>query len=539
MIPAAAYIRVSSEMQVEIGSSLPSQLDAIREYASRNGYVVHDDHVYSDEAASARTADRPAFQRMIALAKSDRCPWKAIICWENSRFARSREDAVVYKALLRKKGISLLFVKQDFGDTPIGRLMEGIVEIVDQWYSENLAIETKRGQTQNAKAGYSTGGRPPYGLRRIEVRNEYGAVKAKWEPDPETSKVVRRIYELYAKKIGYKKLAYTLNAEAIPSPSGGLWNANTLYYILWRNQPAYLGTLIYNREDNERRGKKTKPEETWTVNEGAWEAILTPEEVAAVNQLRSKKERHKYVRDGSENESKTPFLLTGKVVCGVCGSAVTGSTGGRKNQSWRYYRCGKAKSAGPSACSLGSVAQWKLEGAVIQAIKDYFVNPEFIAEVLADFRERAQMDDGSRRNRLAEVEKGLKRREAERQKLISMVVKGLITDDEARPLLDRAAHDLAGLRCELASLEMTKDMDFDAYAASAEEFRQAVAGMLELGGPAAYAGMVDSMISKVVLYPDKVHIEFEWDPQATERELSQFSNDNSFDLPKVGGEGGI
>ena len=59
MIPAAAYIRVSSEMQVEIGSSLPSQLDAIREYASRNGYVVHDDHVYSDEAASARTADRP------------------------------------------------------------------------------------------------------------------------------------------------------------------------------------------------------------------------------------------------------------------------------------------------------------------------------------------------------------------------------------------------------------------------------------------------------------------------------------------------
>lgn len=110
---------------------------------------------------------------------------------------------------------------------------------------------------------------------------------------------------------------------------------------------------------------------------------------------------------------------------------------------------------------------------------------------------------------------------------------------EERPLLDRAAHDLAGLRCELASLEMTKDMDFDAYAASAEEFRQAVAGMLELGGPAAYAGMVDSMISKVVLYPDKVHIEFEWDPQATERELSQFSNDNSFDLPKVGGEGGI
>jgi site-specific DNA recombinase len=69
MTTAAAYIRVSSEMQVEVGASLPSQLEAVRSYAERNGYVIDDEHIYSDEGASARPADRPAFQRMIATAR--------------------------------------------------------------------------------------------------------------------------------------------------------------------------------------------------------------------------------------------------------------------------------------------------------------------------------------------------------------------------------------------------------------------------------------------------------------------------------------
>jgi hypothetical protein len=70
---------------------------------------------------------------------------------------------------------------------------------------------------------------------------------------------------MYADGAGYKKIAYTLNAESIPSPSGGDWNANTLHYILFRNQNAYMGIQIYNREDNSRPGVKEKPEEEWTV----------------------------------------------------------------------------------------------------------------------------------------------------------------------------------------------------------------------------------------------------------------------------------
>ncbi len=279
---AAAYIRVSSEMQVDVGASLPSQLSAIREFAVKNGYEIPAGYIYSDEGISARSTDRPEFQRMIAEAKTDPLPFQAIICYENSRFARSREDAVLFKAMLRRRGIKLHFVKQDFDDSPAGRMLEGIIESVDQWYSENLAVETKRGQIQNAKDGFSTGGRPPYGLRRVEVKNEHGAAKAKWEPDPKTSKVVQRIYDMYGKGSGYKAIAQALNTESIPSPSDRA-GTRTRCIIFCIKKPAGISwpADLWARKRKERiRGRKYVPKDEWTINRDAWGAIITEEQAS-------------------------------------------------------------------------------------------------------------------------------------------------------------------------------------------------------------------------------------------------------------------
>ena len=55
MIPAAAYIRVSSGMQVETGASLPSQLAEIRVYCRKNDLELLEEHIYCDAGKSART----------------------------------------------------------------------------------------------------------------------------------------------------------------------------------------------------------------------------------------------------------------------------------------------------------------------------------------------------------------------------------------------------------------------------------------------------------------------------------------------------
>jgi DNA invertase Pin-like site-specific DNA recombinase len=327
MIPAAAYLRVSSGMQVETGASLPSQLAEIRAYCNKNGLELLEEHIYTDAGESARTDDRPAFQEMISAARQTPPPFGAIVCWENSRFARSREDAVTYKALLKRCGVDLRFVKQDFENSPMGTFMEGIVELVDEWYSKNLAIETRRGLIENARQGYSGGGTPPYGLRRVTVMNEFGKEKATREPDPGPASIVREIFEMRAeKKMGYRAIAYALNDRGIRSPKGGDWSANTIYYMLTKNQPAYLGHLIFNRADYSTPGQKDKPEDEWVVVENAWTAIVTQELVDSVNALIPR--GRGTVTGSRKKEHDAPFVLSGKIICGLCGGSVSGVTSG-------------------------------------------------------------------------------------------------------------------------------------------------------------------------------------------------------------------
>ena len=97
---AAAYIRVSTDDQVEL--SPDSQLAEIRKWAASHGYLVPDEYVYRDEGISGRkVTGRDQFKRMIGTAKKKPKPFDAILLWKYSRFARNRDDAVMYKSILR------------------------------------------------------------------------------------------------------------------------------------------------------------------------------------------------------------------------------------------------------------------------------------------------------------------------------------------------------------------------------------------------------------------------------------------------------
>ena len=67
MLRVALYARVSTEEQATEGASIAAQRKLLREYAGRGGMAVVAEFV--DEGASARSADRPAFQQMVAAAR--------------------------------------------------------------------------------------------------------------------------------------------------------------------------------------------------------------------------------------------------------------------------------------------------------------------------------------------------------------------------------------------------------------------------------------------------------------------------------------
>ena len=165
LTPAALYARVSSERQ-DVDLSVSAQLRALKDYARSNGYSVAREYV--DEAESGRVADRPQFREMIEEGSQPKAPFEVILVWKFSRFTRKREHAVAFKSMLRRKGIRVVSITEHADDSPTGKLMEAIIESVDEFYSENLAQDVVRGMREAASRGFFLGSKAPLRLQAGE-----------------------------------------------------------------------------------------------------------------------------------------------------------------------------------------------------------------------------------------------------------------------------------------------------------------------------------------------------------------------------------
>ena len=80
-----------------------------------------------------------------------------------------REHAVAFKSMLRRKGVRVVSITEQADDTPTGKLLEGIIESVDEFCSENLAQEVTRGMREAAYRGFWVASRTPCGYNRVMV----------------------------------------------------------------------------------------------------------------------------------------------------------------------------------------------------------------------------------------------------------------------------------------------------------------------------------------------------------------------------------
>lgn len=154
----AIYPRVSREEQVH-GYSLDAQLDACRAYAAAHGWEVVREFV--EPGLTGTNDKRPAFQAMIAAALAGE--FDVVLVHKFDRLARNRFDAVLYKRMLREKGIAVVSATEPgTEDGPAGMLVEGMLEVVAEWYSINLSTEVRKGLKRKAANGEPvTGSVPP------------------------------------------------------------------------------------------------------------------------------------------------------------------------------------------------------------------------------------------------------------------------------------------------------------------------------------------------------------------------------------------
>src|SRR5918994_1878443 len=208
---AILYARVSTDEQARSGYSLAQQIEALREYAAREGYEVVEE--VQDAGQSGASLERPGMDRVRDLVAAGGI--SVVLAQDRDRFAR--EPA--YHYLLRKEfeeyGCKIRALNDRGDDSPEGELTDGILDQIARYERAKIAERTRRGKLRKAREGKVIAGpSPDYGFLYNEERDNYVV-------DEDTMPVVRRIFEMIGAEgqslWGVKKI---LEREGVPTPSG-------------------------------------------------------------------------------------------------------------------------------------------------------------------------------------------------------------------------------------------------------------------------------------------------------------------------------
>ncbi len=362
---AAIYARFSSDQQRS--ESIDAQIRAISAYCDQKQYIIVS--TYIDEARSATTDQRPEFQHMITDARKHF--FDVVIVHKLDRFARDRYDSVVYRRELKKNGIALESVLERFDNSPESVIMEALMEGINEYYSRNLARETRKGLMENALAGKWTGGVPPYGYK---VNRE----TLKLEINEEQAPAVRLYFESIAEGKKNTWIAEELNRRGFRTNSGQPFTKNA--FCNWHLNKRYKGVFTWDtvpkkNEMGKRNGIRRDESKTVQV-EGLIPPIVSEELWNHVSEIKASRK----IKSG-RFRAKMTWLLSERAYCGHCGTMLRGESWEKNETRYAYYKC--------RGCSeLKSVPKKDLEGEVIQILLEMIFSEEGVQRVVESVKRK-------------------------------------------------------------------------------------------------------------------------------------------------------
>ncbi len=365
----AIYARCSADKQAEKDLSIPAQLDCCRLGAKQRGWEVV--HEFVDAAESATTDDRPQFREMIATAKQKPTPFDFIVVWKFSRFSRNREDSVLYKRILERNGVRVVSLNEPVDDSPSGKMLEAILESVDEFYSQNLAQDIVRGMRKNATMGFRNGGPAPIGYRKKRTGATEAAARVVLEPDPAWAPLVQRIFRIAAAGEGVTAIAAKLEAEGIRTPRGKALVKTTVHKILTND--LYTGITNFGMtRTGLQKHKPTDPIKVADTHEG----LVTREEFDQVQRLMAERAPDRTPL----NTHRSDYLLAGRLFCAHCGSPFIGQH--TRHGKYRYYQCQSKNKLGAKGCEAKQLPKEETEAAVIDLLRRDVLSARYLRELL-------------------------------------------------------------------------------------------------------------------------------------------------------------
>lgn len=454
---AVIYARYSSDNQRE--ESIEGQLRECKEYAERNGILVLQSYI--DRALSAKTDNRPEFQRMIR--DSAKGLFDTVLVWKLDRFARNRYDSAHYKSQLKKNGVRVISATEQISNGPEGIILESMLEGMAEYYSAELAQKINRGLRENALKGKNNGGSIPLGYRLGEDH--------RLRIDPLTAPVVREIFQRYADGETVREIIETLNERHLLTRKGHEFRMNSFNRLLKNRK--YIGEYRYKD----------------VVIPDAIPAIV-PKELFERVQERMKKNQRAPARTKAEEE----YLLTTKLFCGHCGRMMIGESGKSRNGTiHRYYKCGAAKRR--QGCHKKAVKKdWIEHIAVMYTIQRVFQD-DLIARIADELVALQNTEDNSLpllRRQLADTERGI-------ENMLNAIQQGIFTSSTRQRL-----EELEQLRDNVKASILQAELEHPQY--SREDIIEWIS-RFRYGDPndkAYQRKIIDIFLNSIYVFDDKL-----------------------------------
>ncbi len=507
----AGYARYSSGNQR--AESIDAQIRAIKEYAAREGHVIV--AMYVDEERSALTDNRPEFLKMISDASCGL--FDAVAVHKYDRFTRDRYDSAFYKRKLAQNGVKLISVLERLDDSPESIILESVIEGMAEYYSRNLAREVMKGLKESAYNCKHTGGRPPLGYDVDEDKSYVVNIRE--------AEAVRLIFEMYTNRKGYTKIVDELNSRGYRTKTGRLFSKGSIHDILINEK--YTGVYVYNRAvskdiNGKRNTHKSKDATEIIKIDGGIPAIIKKETFERVRKIMKKVGRN------AENKAKRVYILTGKIYCGECGSAMVGNTslGGRSKKYYSYYECNTRKRT--KGCNLKPVNAEDIEIRVLLALRDNVFTPEAARNAAKLLVEYANEQKSEIPERLTACRQRLSKVRREIDNIVSAIAEGMY-HESMKEKLDVLEEEKVSLINEISmSDQWVKRYEFTFE--DARRYLEKYGRIMELS-PEEQKDVVYRFVSRITIYHDKLDIDITpWSSKNPDTYTSGFGYD--------GGDGG-
>lgn len=382
---AVIYARYSCDNQRE--ESIEGQLRECKQFADRMGFTLVDSYI--DRAMSAKTDNRPEFQRMIK--ESEKGLFDVVIVWKLDRFARNRYDSAHYKATLRRNGVKVVSATEVISEGAEGIILESVLEGYAEYYSAELSEKVIRGMTENALKCQYNGGNVPVGY--------YIDEKKHYQIDELTAPFVREAFLMYVNGNPIKDIVVYLNDNGILSSCKKPMTKTTVAAILQNRK--YIGEYRYRD-------------------------VLIPDGIPAIiskelfTMAQDRIVKNKYAPSAYKATEK--YLLTTKLICGDCGKFLVGESGtGRRGVKYHYYKCTTAKKKGD--CSRKTLKKDIVEQKVLERIIHCVFecnNLDVLVNNLMSWQAKENTTLPLLQRELADVEKSL-------ANVMAVIEEGLIT----------------------------------------------------------------------------------------------------------------